>query len=128
MPFTATVTEKITIGTTTNEEINTFTDAAQILIDEAIPDSSTDLLIALVLDVSEIAAVFIVSDQALTLEFNNSTTGVPQIDLVAGVPYIWHANSYFTNLLTTDITALYATNASGSTANLKFRVVYDSTP
>lgn len=128
MSFTATVTEKITIGTTTNEEINTFTDAAQILIDEAIPDSSTDLLIALVLDVSEIAAVFIVSDQALTLEFNNSTTGVPQIDLVAGVPYIWHANSYFTNLLTTDITALYATNASGSTANLKFRVVYDSTP
>ena len=127
MSFTATITEKITIGTTTDEKSNVLTDSAQVLIDEAIPDASTDLLIALVMDVSKIAAVYIVSDKALTLEFNNATTGVPTIVLVPNVPYIWHTNSYHTNLLATDITALYATNASGATANLKIRFLYDST-
>lgn len=128
MSFTATVTERVTIGTSTIENINTYTDSAQLLIDEAVADSETDYEIALVMDVSEIATVYIVSDQAVTLEFNNSTTGVPEIVLVAGVPYMWHTNSYFTNLLATDITTLYVTNASGETANLQLRFIYDSTP
>lgn len=128
MAFTATVTEKFTLGTTTEDNVNTYADSAQLLIDEAIADSATDELVACVVDVSEIAAVYIVCDQAVTLEFNNSTTGVPTIVLVANVPYLWHTNSYFTNILTTDITALYVTNASGFTANLKLRFLYDSTP
>lgn len=128
MSFSATLTETIDIGGLQVSQSNSYTDSAETRIDEAVTDSQTDYLIALVQDVSETAIVYIVSDQAVTLEFNNSTTGVPTIPLLAGVPYVWHANSYFTDLLATDITAVYVTNASGSTANIKIRFLYDSTP
>ena len=128
MSFTATITETIEIGGLQITQANSYTDSAETRIDEAVTDSQTDIPIALVQDVSETAIVYIVSDQAVTLEFNNSTTGVPEIVLLAGVPYVWHTNSYFTDLLATDITALFVTNASGSTANVKVRFLYDSTP
>ena len=128
MSFTATITETIDIGGLQVSQSNSYTDSAETRIDEAIADSTTDGVIALVQDVSETAIVYIVSDQAVTLEFNNSTTGVPEIVLVAGVPYVWHTNSYYTDLFATVITTLYVTNASGSTANVKIRFLYDSTP
>ena len=128
MAFTATITETIDIGGLQISQSNLYTDEAETRIDKAVADSSTDFLIALVQDVSETAIVYIVSDQAVTLEFNDSTTGVPTIVLKAGVPYVWYTDSYFTDLLATNITKVYVTNASGSTANVKIRFLYDATP
>lgn len=50
------------------------------------------------------------------------------IDLKAGKPYIWHTDSYFTNKLTVDVTALYLTNASGAASSFQLEVVTDPTP
>lgn len=128
MAQTATVTEAINIGGVEVTRATVYTDEAATSIDKAVADAATNFLIALVQDVSETSVVYIVSDQVVTLEFNNSTTGEPTIVLVADVPYVWHTNSYLADLLTTDITKLYVTNASGSTANIKIRFLYDATP
>lgn len=128
MAFTAKVTEIIDIGGTVESEVNSFTDSAELRIDEAIADAQTDVLIAMVLDVSAVKAFYMVCDQNVTAEFNNSTTGTPAISLLAGIPYVWHASAYDAFLLTVDVTQLFISNASGATANLKVRALYDSTP
>ncbi len=129
MSLTASLNESITIGGTSVTGSYSYTDSAQIAIDESVADSVTDQLIALVLDVSEIAAILLISDQDVTLEFCNSGTGTPTMALKANKPYVWHTDSPYTNLLNVDITpGVYVTNASGSTAAIKIRALYDSTP
>lgn len=128
MSFTHKITEKVlTAGREVAEE-NSFSGDGQVSLSVSVPDSTTDQLVDLALNVSEIKAVYIVSDQDLTLETNDGSTPDDTLSLVAGVPYVWHENSYYSNLLITDITALYLTNASGATATLELEAVYDSTP
>jgi hypothetical protein len=100
----------------------------QKLADEQIPDESTDLEITFALDVSAIQAIFIKSDQAITIETNSGAAPDDTLNLLANVPYVWSSDSYFVNLLTTDITALFVTNASGATATLNIWVLVDPTP
>jgi len=128
MAFQHTITEKVTRDGQSVTSENTFTGSGQISINETIQDGQTDKLINFALDVSQIQSIYIVSDQDLTLETNDGTTPDDTINLVANKPYIWYQGSYFTNLLTTDITALYATNSSGADATLQIEVVYDATP
>ena len=104
------------------------TGAAQTSISETVADSETNCEIAFTMDVSEIAAIYIVSSQDVTLETNSGSEAAETISLVADVPYVWHADSYYTNLLATDITALFVTNASGEEATFQLEVVYDPTP
>lgn len=100
---------------------------SEYVLDAEVADSITDGLHAMVLDVDQVKSIIMVSDQAVTLEFNDSTTGVPTIVLVANVPYVWTTNSYDSLILGTDITKVYITNASGSTANVKIRALIDPT-
>lgn len=104
-----------------------YSSGAVVSISESVADSVTDQLHALVVDVTQIKAVFIHADVAMTVEFNDSGTGVPTIVLVANVPYLWTTDFYYTNLLTTDITKVYVTNASGSAGTFKFEVIVDPT-
>lgn len=97
-------------------------------IDEDIADGQTDKLIVFTLDVSALALLYIVSDQVITIETNSAGTPDDTLVMVAGEPYIWHPGSLDTNLLTTDVTALYITNASGATANLVVLAITDPTP
>lgn len=99
-------------------------------LNEAVNDGATDQLIVIAIDVSAIKNIYIKADQDLTIETNNGTTPDDTINLKANVPYVFNAdiNSYFTNLLTTDVTALYVTNASGTDATLEMEVLTDPTP
>ena len=106
----------------------TETDAAQVTIDESVADGQTDVLVACVIDVSEIAMLFIVSSQDVTLETNSGAAPDDSFSLRANEPLVWHTNSYHTRPLTVDVTGLYVTNASGAAANVKVRCLYDSTP
>ncbi len=108
-------------------ESNAYTGDAQDGRRIDVPDSSTDLEVDFVLDVSAISAIWIRSDQNVTLETNNGGSPDDTISLLANKPYVWVSDSYFTNKLTTDITALFFTNASGSAAVVQIGVVYDST-
>lgn len=104
---------------------------AQLTITEAVPDSSTDLEIACVLDVSEIDSLWIYSDKAVTLETNDGGSAADTIVLAAGVPVQWSVSNDPSRALCplqTDVTALFATNSSGATANITFIAGYDPTP
>lgn len=55
-----------------------------------------------------------------------AATGDDDISLLAGLPYVWNEDSYFSNVFGTDITSLTITAAAAATINL--RAVQDATP
>ena len=85
--------------------------------------------VAFTLDIGQIVFFYMVSDQDVTIDFNATPTGVPTIALKANVPFIVRASAemYNTTAFSTDITKLFVTNASGSTANIVVESLYDST-
>lgn len=121
------ITEAVVAGGKSLTKSSTYTGDARLSREVEVATAETDYLIAMVLDVSEIDGIYIVSDQTVTFETNNGAAPAETISLVADVPYLWTTSSYFTNLLATDITAIYITNASGSTATINIEVVFDST-
>lgn len=107
----------------------TFTGTIPIAIDgEPIADSTTDQEITIGIDVSAIQVIVITADQDLTIETNSATVPDDTINLLANIPYEWAVGSYFTNLLTTDITSIFVTNSSGSATNLYLRGIVDGSP
>ena len=124
------ITEKVNAGGTSIEQSNTFSQSDENFINVAasIADAQTDKLVVCSLDVSQIKAIFILSDQDLTLETNDGTTPDNTIALKAGIPYVWYTNKYQVLLLTVDVTALYLTNASGAAAAFKLVALLDATP
>lgn len=94
----------------------------------AIPDSTTDDLMNIAIDFSQLVGVFLLSDQDITIETNNGTTPDDTISLKANVPLIWNADAYFSNPFTVDVTAFYLSNSSGSAATLQVEVLEDVTP
>lgn len=106
----------------------TYTGTADVILDESVPDSSTDLLMNVAIDVSAVKAFMIVSDYAVLIETNSGSAPGNSLTLVANHPYMWDTDSEETFLLTVDVTKIYVTNASGSAAALKIRCTYDATP
>lgn len=98
----------------------------------AIPDGTTDLLVSLAVDITVLKALFIGSDQDITIETNQAggSSGAPDdtLTLPANQPVSWQENDVMTCPLTVDVTQIYVTNASGSTANLEIRTLEDATP
>lgn len=125
--FSHTITEKLEVGNTLINKTTVQTAAATQSIEESFADATTDGLLAFTLDVSQCKSFYMVSTQDITIETNDGTTPGNTINLVAGVPYLWHADSYQAFLLTVDVTALYITNASGQTATLQIEVLFDPT-
>jgi hypothetical protein len=129
MAFSHVVTWTIQGGSNVVTSSETYSGTARSSLEETITTGSTDTLITFAIDVSEIASIIIVSDQAIKLETNATDhAGGNEIDLKADVPYVWTTDSYDACLLTADVTKLYITNASGSTATLKIEVLTDATP
>jgi hypothetical protein len=106
----------------------TYTASAQLSIDESVPDSSTDLQVACDVDISEIEALILHSDQALTVEANSGAGSGGSVTLSADVPYIWTTDSPESLVFTADLTDLYLTNSSGSAARFRLECIYDPTP
>ena len=101
---------------------------AELKISEAVADSETDLEVACVLDQSQLKALYIKSDQVIKIETNSGSEAADTFDLVADLPMLWSVTDGNTVCpITTDITALFITNSSGSTANLIFKALYDPT-
>ena len=61
----------------------------------SIPDSSTDLLVAFTLDVSEVQVLYMLSDYDITIETNNGSTPADTLELKAGVPYVFDNGAGF---------------------------------
>ena len=74
-------------------------------------------------------SLFLLSDQDVLIQTNDGTTPDDAISLKAGIPLIWeNVTGYYSNPLTVDVTDLYITNDSGSSATVTVRVLQDVTP
>ena len=104
-----------------------------VRVQTLVASDATDALLTIGLDVDNIKALFIVSDQDLTIKTNS--TGAPDntIVLIADEPLVWNkfasGSEYYTNLFATDVTKMYLTNDSDPAvaANLTIIVVQDAT-
>lgn len=94
----------------------------------AVADESTDLAINIAIDVSALKLLYLVSDYDLTIETNDGSDPDDTLTLKAGKPLVWHEDCGYSNPLGTDVTALYATNASGADATLYIKTLQDATP
>lgn len=109
---------------------STYTAGALTSISDSVTNAS-DNLYALVVDVTQITALFIVAAAAMTLEWNDNAGTQGEIVLAANVPISWSSadtdNVHPNPLLTVDLTALYITNASGADAQFDLRIIVDPT-
>jgi hypothetical protein len=128
MSFSMTFTEAVSSDEGQLSYSKEVTADLKIAVDVVVPDSTVDKEVDVALDYDKIQGIYIVSDQNLTLETNVAGTPVDTINLVANVPYVWHADSYCIIKFTADVTKIFLTNASGEEANFKMRVLVDSTP
>lgn len=105
------------------------TQAGVALIDgETVATAETDYEINFDLDVSACKSFYLVSDQDVTFETNSGAAPDNTISLKANEPYVWHDTSYDSFLLTVDVTSIFITNASGSTATIYCVALFDVTP
>lgn len=102
--------------------------ASLVSVEESVPDSSTDLQIALALDVSACKSFLMVSTVDMLIETNSGSAPDDTINLVADKPYIWTVDSYDAFQFTTDITALFATQSTGDDGVLTIEALFDPTP
>lgn len=129
MSFTITHDLKTVAGGKTIQKSNEYTGSGHHRVDEDIADSTTDQEITFNLDISALKAITMVADQDVTVETNNGSTPGDTFNLKADQPLMWNSgDSYFSNPFSTDVTALFVTNASGSSANLRVEAVEDATP
>ncbi len=100
-------------------------------IDESIPGNSTDLLLALVIDVSQLKGFYLKAEGGnLTLNFNDDSGGSPSLTktLTNGQAWSWDTLSLHANPFgSTDVTALYITKAGTGAVRLRGYVLTDPT-
>jgi len=121
--FRWTITEP---GGTQHVYEKSYTGDGEINVEVSIP-VGTDAEVAIAIDVSQVKAIEIVADGALTIETNSGSAPDDTLVLVANVPYQWCTDSLDSFLLTTDITTnIFVTNASGASRTLKIKGVYDA--
>jgi hypothetical protein len=129
MAFTMKLGLGVTIGGDSVNKTITVSGTGRVSLSaESIADGQTDKQVNLAIDVTAVVGFYIVSSQNVTLETNNGTTPDDTLNLIAGEPYLWHTNALDAFLLTTDVTAFFITNASGSSAQIDMECVYDATP
>ena len=128
MAFTHTVTRTVDTGGGTVSKTNTYSGDGRTSRDPTIPDSTTDQLVNISIDISQIKSLYIASSQNVTLETNSAGTPTDTISLLADKPLLWQSDSYYANPFSADVTAIYLTNASGSEAIVNIEVVHDATP
>ena len=120
-------------GVSKNIDVGNTQVGVAILDSEPVADSTTNFVVAFVLDVSTVRSFYLNSDQDILLDTNvdapNPGVDGDVINLKANVPYQWHgpvADAYDTFLLTVDVTDFRFTNTSGSTANIDCVALYDA--
>lgn len=104
-----------------------FSGGILLQVDEDVADSETDYELTAALDVSEIAAIAIMSTADVLLEINDGAGGGGSVSLVANKPLLWDENSYYSNLFGTDWTSIFITTAAGA-ATIRILAVGDPTP
>lgn len=128
MTIKAQVLAEISVGGNSVGQTQTFAYGTVLQIDEAIADSTTDGQVACTVDISQLKAVIIMSDQDVTLKTNSDSVPDDIFTLLANVPLVWTSDYLaVASIFSADITNFYLSNASGSTANFKAIFIIDPT-
>lgn len=133
MAFSATITSSVAGFSNSYSDSFSVTGGKRVSLDESIPDSSTNLEVAFTLDVSQAKCFLLSSNKALTVKTNDGSSPANTFTLEANVPFIWPKVSGATfadtasGAVSTDITKLLVTNASGAAATLKLDCLVDPT-
>ena len=117
MSFSISVAKAVTEGSSSVQSSNSHTVEQVVKMAESIADSTTDKEFLFALDISNLKVFSMVSDYALTVKTNSSSTAQETFSLAAGKPVIWETGE--TAIFAGDVTALYVSNSSGSAATLK---------
>lgn len=117
MALTVKVTEAVYEGETSITHTTIHTVQTVLKMEESVADAVTDQEHLVSIDISQLKAFYMVSDQALTVETNSGGTPVDSFTLTANRPVVWQTGD--TAIFTADVTALYLSNSSGSTATFK---------
>lgn len=123
-----TITTNVASGNVTVPGGAAITASGIAELDDSTIPSSNDNQIGIAFPYATLKSFAVVSSVNMTLEFNNSTTGVPTIVLVANIPYYWRSDSGITNPFTADVTKCYTSQSSGAVARLRMSALYDATP
>ena len=130
------LTHRITSGWSRGSEniVRSFdlSAGAENNIDETIPAGANNLAVAFALDVSQLKALFMLSDKDVTVETNSGAAPINTFALKAGVPFVWNTNDASLRdtagtAVATDVTGLFLTNAGASDALLQIRALLDPT-
>lgn len=89
--------------------------------------ATTNLQINLVMDVSQVALLYMKSDVDMTLKTNSTGAPTNTIALTAGVPQIYLSASGMTLQFTGDVTTAFLTNAGIAAGTFDIRFLYDAT-
>lgn len=129
MAYSLTFSETVSVDGGKVAQSTTIAGTNLVKLSQSFADLETDTPIALSVDVSQVKAVYIVSQNfGCTLETNNASTPVDSLTLAADVPYVWHTGKPDALAFGTDITALYVTNVSGDACQLELLILSDATP
>ncbi len=131
MSRTHQITRAVNDGSATIQKTESVTAGAALEIDEAIPDSSTNLAVAFAFVKAKLQSFYIVSDKNADVYTNDVSGGSPQdhIVLVANQPKMWTAAdaAFIPNPFGGNVTSLYVTTGSVGTAQLQIRAIVDPT-
>jgi hypothetical protein len=94
--------------------------------DVAAADATTRMTIAI--DVSAVKSIVLLSDQDVTIKTNNASTPDDELELSAGVAYLWNTDTEGDFVFGTDITAVFVQNAGEEEARIQIDVIEDATP
>lgn len=127
MAVTANVTEGIRVGSEAYlSAANDYDGDNGQLIDDAIADGASGVAVGILpFTAAKLVAIYLLSDQDITLSFALSAGGPLSVALEAGIPWAWN-NSYPATLaipFSANVTGVTGSNASGAAATLKGRVV-----
>lgn len=89
----------------------TETGNVEININENLPAGASNQLITVAFTIASLQSLYIVASQACTIKTNSSGTPAQTISLQPNMPYEWSVSpGYFSNPITTDVTAFYVTS------------------
>lgn len=128
MPTTMTVTRSVTVGGLPYSRTNEYLLDGVNIRTALVPPTTNDKQVLLNVESTAIKAMYLVSDQDVTLETNSASSPIDTIALKANVPLIWTEDDDFDCPISADVTMLYITNAGSTEANVSIVVGEDATP
>ncbi len=130
MAKTVTITSTIQGAGDSLSATETYSDEAIEDLDITILDAVSDQEVVVDWVNTRLAVLVISSDQEITVESNDGTTPDDTATVKANAPLIFKRDgSAQTNpFASLDVAKLFLTNASGSTATVKIKVLKDVTP